>query len=114
MEFIWNTVLEKIDGNGKVQSLSLKNVQTGERSTLPVGAVFVFVGFHPNTSILPSDIRLSDRGYVITDAKMETSHPGIFACGDIRDQLVRQITNAVGDATTAAMAAVYRIEEMKS
>lgn len=113
MEFTWNSVVEKVNGNGKVQSLALKNIQTGEATTLQVGAVFVFIGFHPNTSILPKDIRLSVRGYVVTDYKMETSHPGIFACGDIRDQLVRQITNAVGDATTAAMAAVYRIEEMK-
>jgi thioredoxin reductase (NADPH) len=62
--------------------------------------------------MLPKEVGKSDRGYVITDFKMETSVPGIFACGDVRDQLVRQITNAVGDGTTAAMAAVYRIEKI--
>jgi thioredoxin reductase (NADPH) len=63
--------------------------------------------------MLPDDIKKNDSGYLITDYKMETSIPGIYACGDVREQLVRQITNAVGDGTTAAMAAVYKIEEME-
>ena len=93
--------------------LVAKNVKTGETSVLEVGAVFVFIGFHPNTDILPGDIEKNDAGYLITDTKMETSISGIYACGDVREQLVRQITNAVGDGTTAAMAAVYRIEELE-
>ncbi|MFH1699966.1 MAG: thioredoxin-disulfide reductase [Candidatus Zixiibacteriota bacterium] len=113
IEFIWDSVVEKINGEAKIESLSLKNVKTGEISTLDVGACFVFIGFKPNTSILPDDIKMNEQGYVITDYKMETSVPGIYVCGDIRVQLVRQITNAVGDGTTAAMAAVYRIEEME-
>ncbi|MDD4051163.1 MAG: FAD-dependent oxidoreductase, partial [candidate division Zixibacteria bacterium] len=113
MEFIWDTVVEKVNGDTKVRSLSLKNVKTGATSTLDVGAVFVFIGFHPNIAMLPKEIAVSDRGYLITDHRMETSIPGIFACGDVRDQLVRQITNAVGDGTTAAMAAVYRIEKIE-
>lgn len=112
IEFIWDSVVEKINGETKVESLVLKNLKTDERSTLEVGACFVFIGFHPNTKILPSEIRINDQGYIITDPKMETTIPGIYACGDVREQLVRQITNAVGDGTTAAMAAVYRIEEM--
>lgn len=112
LEFIWDSVVEKVNGDAKVRSLTLKNVKTDEHSTLEVGAVFVFIGFHPNTAMLPKEVAKNDRGYVITDFKMETSVPGIFACGDVRDQLVRQITNAVGDGTTAAMAAVYRIEKI--
>jgi len=112
LEFIWDTVVEEIRGDKKIESLVLKNVKTGEKSNLPVGAVFVFIGFHPNTKMLPDGVRKNDSGYIITDFKMETSIPGIYACGDVREQLVRQITNAVGDGTTAAMAAVYRIEEM--
>lgn len=113
IEFVWDSVVEAINGDTKVRSLSLKNVKTGEVSTLEVGAVFVFIGFHPNTGMLPSEIKKNERGYLITDSRMETSIPGIYACGDVREQLVRQITNAVGDGTTAAMAAVYRIEEME-
>jgi thioredoxin reductase (NADPH) len=113
IEFIWDSVVESINGNSRVQSLSLKNVKTGDKSDLDVGAVFIFVGFHPNTYMLPDDIKKNDNGYLITDFKMETSIPGIYACGDVREQLVRQITNAVGDGTTAVMAAIYRIEEME-
>jgi thioredoxin reductase (NADPH) len=112
VEFVWDTVVERINGDSKIRYLSLKNVKTGEKSELGIGAVFVFIGFRPNTHILPYGIEMSERGYLITNHKMETSIPGIYACGDVREQLVRQITNAVGDGTTAAMAAVYRIEEM--
>lgn len=112
IEFIWDSVVESINGENKVDSLTIKNVKTGENSKLDVGACFVFIGFHPNTDILPDGIKMNDEKYVITDFKMETTIPGIYVCGDIREQLVRQITNAVGDGTTAAMAAVYRIEEM--
>jgi thioredoxin reductase (NADPH) len=114
IEFIWDTIVESINGDKKVEALSLSNVKTGEKSTLPVGAIFVFIGFHPNSHLLKEDVRKNDQGYIITNERMETTIPGIYACGDVRDQLVRQITNAVGDATTAAMAAVYRIEEMES
>lgn len=111
IEFIWDTVVEKINGDNKVRSLGLKNVKTGKTSDIEVGAVFIFIGFKPNTHLLPDEIKKNENGYLITDYKMETSIPGIYACGDVREQLVRQITNAVGDGTTAAMAAVYRIEE---
>jgi len=113
IEYLWDTVVEEIKGDSKVRSLGIKNVKTDEKSDLDVGAVFVFIGFHPNTRILPEDIKKNDQGYLLTDYKMETSIPGIYACGDVRHQLVRQITNAVGDGTTAAMAAVYRIEELE-
>ncbi len=112
VEFVWDTVVARITGDNKVRAIHLKNVKTGEESRLEVGAVFIFIGFNPNTDMLPKDIKKNDGGYLVTDFKMETSIPGIYACGDVREQLVRQITNAVGDGTTAAMAAVYRIEEM--
>lgn len=114
MGFIWDSVVDQIQGDSKVRSLILKNVKTGAKTSLPVGAVFVFVGFHPNTQMLPETIKKNEQGYILTDYRMETSLPGIYACGDVRAQLVRQITNAVGDGTTAAMAAVYRIEEMQA
>ena len=67
--------------------------------------VFVFVGFRPNTGIIAVHVDHDEMGYVITDANMQTSIPGLFAAGDVRAQLVRQVTTAVGDATTAAIAA---------
>ncbi|NOY88651.1 MAG: thioredoxin-disulfide reductase [FCB group bacterium] len=114
VEFIWDTVVESINGNSKqVTDLSLKNVKTGEKSTLEVGAVFPYIGFHPNSNIFKDEIKTDAGGYIITDQRMETSIKGIFACGDVRSQLVRQITNAVGDGTTAAVAAEKHIEELE-
>ena len=114
LEFIWDTIVESINGSDKqVTNLSLKNVKTGEKSTLEVGACFPFLGFVPNSNITREALRKDQGGYIITDHKMETSIKGVFACGDVRSQLVRQITNAVGDGTTAAVAAEKYIEEME-
>jgi thioredoxin reductase (NADPH) len=114
MEFIWDTVVESINGNEKVNSLLLKNVKTGNKSTLDVGAVFVLIGFRPNSELTREPMKKDDGGYILTNERMETSIPGIYACGDVRSQLVRQITNAVGDGTTAAVAAEKYMEELES
>lgn len=87
-------------------------MKTGETSTLDAGAVFVFIGFVPNSDIVSESVKKNEAGYFVTDDKMETSIPGIYAVGDVRQQLVRQITNAVGDGTTAAVAAQKHIEEL--
>ncbi len=112
IEFIWDTVAESIDGDSKVRSLSLRNLKTGQKSTLEIGAIFVFVGFVPNSNLTREPLTKDKNGYIVTDSRMETSIKGIFACGDVRSQLVRQITNAVGDGTTAAVAAEKYIEEL--
>ena len=104
---IWNTVVDRIaaDAAGtKVDHLVLRNVQTDATSQLPVGGVFVFIGFKPNTGIVKGHVRHDAGGYFITDDHMMTSIPGLFAAGDVRAQLTRQVTTAVGDATTAAIA----------
>ena len=114
VEFIFNTVVEEITGDERqVRTLNLKNVKTGEKSTLDVGAVFPLLGFRPNSKVTRENLRTDQGGYIITDYTMETSIKGIFACGDVRAQLVRQITNAVGDGTTAAVAAEKYIEELE-
>ncbi len=114
IEFVWDTVVETIDGDGTlVTGLSLKNVKTGEKSKLKVNAVFPFLGFNPRSDMVRGELKKDSGGYIETDFKMETSIPGIFACGDVRSQLVRQITNAVGDGTTAAVAAEKHIEELE-
>jgi len=113
MEFVWDTVIESIEGDQKVSHLNVKNVKTGEKSKIECGAIFIFIGFVPNSNLVKGDLEKDENGYIMTDYKMETSIPGIFACGDVRHQLVRQITNATGDATTAAMAASKYIEELE-
>ncbi len=107
IEFIWNSVVERVDGDdqGLVKTLKLRNVETNAPADLAVNGIFVFVGFRPNTGILTMHVRHDDMGYLHTDANMMTSVPGLFAAGDVRAQLTRQVTTAVGDATTAAIAA---------
>jgi thioredoxin reductase (NADPH) len=107
IEPIWNTEVERIeaDGQGLVSNLKLRNNQTDERSDLPASGIFIFVGFRPNSGIIEGHVDHDGMGYLVTDQNMMTSIPGLFAAGDLRAQLTRQITTAVGDATTAAIAA---------
>lgn len=105
IEVIWNTTVPEIVGDEKgVRHLVLDNVNTHERSTLPVGGVFIFIGFKPNTSLVAGHAKHDAGGYLLTDERMMTSIPGLFAAGDVRAQVTRQVTTAVGDATTAAIA----------
>ncbi|MFQ5499257.1 MAG: thioredoxin-disulfide reductase [Candidatus Zixiibacteriota bacterium] len=114
VEFVWDTIVEQINGDGtRVTDLSLKNVKTGKMSTLKVGAIFPYLGFNPNSNVVREDLKRDEGGYIQTDTRMETSIKGVFACGDVRAQLVRQITNAVGDGTTAAVAAEKHIEALE-
>lgn len=112
-EKILDTVVEEVVGNSKVSALKLRNVKTEERSELEVGAVFPFIGFIPHSDIFRDGIELDEGGYIKTDERMQTSIAGVFAAGDVRSQYVRQISNAVGDATTAALAVNAYIEELK-
>ena len=107
IEVIWNAVVERVEGDeqGLVKSLALRNVMTGEASELAVTGMFVFVGFRPNTGIIDAHVDHDDMGYLRTDENMQTNLRGLFAAGDVRSQLTRQVTTAVGDATTAAIAA---------
>jgi len=105
IEVVWNKVVSQIVGEPKgVTHLALQDSQTGESSTLDVGGVFVFVGFTPNTHLIKDHFEHDVSGYAITDDSMQTSIPGLYAAGDLRVQVTRQITTAVGDATTAVIA----------
>ena len=112
IEPIWNTVVEEIGGQDKVQWLRLKDTRTGQERRLDVGGVFIYVGFMPNSQIFGAEYPKDEQGFLLTDDKMETPTPGIYVAGDVRSQYVRQISNAVGDATTAAVAATRYIEEL--
>lgn len=111
---VMETVVEEVGGDGKVEWAELRHARTGATRRLPLQGVFVFIGFHPNTGLFaePDHLEHDAQGFLITDSNMETSVKGIFAAGDVRAQLTRQITTAVGDATTAAMAAIKRVEEL--
>ena len=105
IEVIWNKVVTEIKGApAGVTELALKDTATGDASALPVGGIFVFIGFTPNSWLIKDHYEHDDAGYVVTDSTMQTSNPGLYAAGDLRVQVTRQITTAVGDATTAVIA----------
>src|SRR5581483_12458294 len=105
IEVIWDTVVEEIAGaEGLMTHARIRNVRTGEARDLPATGIFIFIGFLPNTGMIAGHVEHDANGYLLTDANMQTSMRGLFAAGDVRAQLTRQVTTAVGDATTAAIA----------
>jgi thioredoxin reductase (NADPH) len=106
IEVLWNKRVREFKGGpAGLQSVELKDTLTGEDSSLAATGAFIFIGFRPNTGLVKQHVAHDPNGYLITDDRMMTSLPGLFAAGDVRSQLTRQITTAVGDATTAAIAA---------
>jgi len=103
IEFLWNTVVEAIEGEDLVKRLRLRNVLTGEKSVLALSGIFVAIGFKPNTDYLKGILSLDATGAIITNEKMETEAPGIFAAGDIRSGSIRQVIAAAGDGAVAAI-----------
>lgn len=115
IEVIWNKrVLEFRGTPAGLQSLELEDTVTGEKSSLAATGAFVFIGFQPNTGLVKQHVKHDPSGYLITDDRMMTSLPGLFAAGDVRAQLTRQITTAVGDATTAAIAVEKYLAEWRT
>ena len=111
---IWNKKVEEIKGDAlATKSLSLVDTVNGEKSELDIGGVFIFVGFTPNAGLIKEHYEHDASGYIETDLNMMTSIEGLFAAGDLRVQLTRQITTAVGDATTAAIAVEKYLADLK-
>ena len=114
IEFKWNTVVDRVQGNGQMESVLLKNTHSGENSTLDVPGLFVFIGFHPNTEFLrENSIELDGGGHLIANMAMETSVPGVYGAGDVRANSDRQLGTAVGDGITAALSAYHYIEDLE-
>jgi len=114
IEVIRNTTVPEIVGNDRgVTHAVLENTTTGGRSNLDVGGVFIFAGFKPNTQLVDGHVDHDAGGYLITDNRMMTSMAGLFAAGDVRSQVTRQITTAVGDATTAAIAVEKYLKSLR-
>lgn len=105
METMLNHVVDKIGGSDLVEWVDVKDNASGKVTRLNVSGVFIYIGFKPNSGIVKDPITKDELGYIITNQYMHTSIPGLFAIGDVRQQLTKQITNAVGDGTTAAVAA---------
>jgi len=110
VELVLDSVVEDISGSDIVETVRIRNLKTQALRTVEATGVFIFVGFTPNSGLVKDPIEKDALGYVLTDQNMATSIPGMFAIGDLRKQLTKQITNAVGDGTTAAVAAEKHIE----
>ena len=110
--FLLNHMLTSINGDTLVNSVTAKNRQIGEEKQIEVSGVFIYIGFLPNSKFLEGIVELDDLGYIITNEKMETSIPGIYAVGDIRSKKVRQIDVACGEGTIAAISAKDYLKEL--
>ena len=113
IEFVWDAVISEILGAAKVSGVKVKNVKTGAEKDLSCDGVFIFVGYTPNTAFLKDLLPLDEGGYIIADDNCLTSKPGIFACGDCRKKLLRQVVTAAGDGATAAFACQHYIENLQ-
>jgi thioredoxin reductase (NADPH) len=105
IEFIWDTVVDSIEGDGKVSGMRLRNVKTGEASLVDVDGVFIAVGVRPNTEYLRGLVELTAEGAIRVNEQMETGVAGVFAAGDIRAGSPRQVVCAAGDGAVAAISA---------
>lgn len=114
IDFIWNTTLKEIHGkDGKVASVTLVSTVDGTEREFETDGVFVYVGMLPLTKPFGNLGILNDNGYIVTNEKMETTVPGIFGAGDVREKMLRQIVTATGDGSIAAQAAQHYIENLK-
>jgi len=111
-KFLLNHKITAINGDAGVNSITVKNRQTDEKKQIEVSGVFIYTGFLPNTDFLEGIVELDSARYIITNEKMETSVPGIYAVGDVRSKMVRQIDVACGEGTIAAVSAGDYINEL--
>jgi thioredoxin reductase (NADPH) len=110
IEILWDTVATGVDGFFGIEGVHVKNVKTGEEKTLKADGCFIWVGTLPNTDFLKDAVDTDAYGFIRTDAKMQTSVPGVFAAGDVRDTPLRQVSTAVGDGAIAAVSAEHYLE----
>ncbi|MCW3491700.1 thioredoxin-disulfide reductase [Dethiobacter alkaliphilus] len=111
IELILNTVVEKINGNQFVESLTLRNTKENNIWDLSAEGIFLYVGLKPNTDCLGNSLISNKHGYLVTDESMETTIPGVFAAGDIREKVLRQVVTAVADGAIAAVSAAKYLDE---
>lgn len=113
MDFIWNTVVTAVAGKDRVEAVRLKNVQTQEEREFRAGGLFVFVGHDPATAFLQGFVELDEKGYVVAPADtLQTSKPGVFAAGEVRQHAVKQLVSACGEGCEAALAAQHYLENL--
>jgi thioredoxin reductase (NADPH) len=110
MSFIWDSVVEEIRGNGKVEGVRLRNVKTQAVSDLATDGVFIFIGHYPNSDLFTGQLTMDERAYLVTDKHMMTNVEGVFAAGEIQDPVYRQVATSVGQGAAAGMMAERWLE----
>ena len=113
IRFLWNSVIEDILGKQSVEGVRVRNVETDAQSIVACNGVFVAIGFQPNTKIFGSQIRLDEKGYIISGDGTKTSVDGVFVAGDVHDFKYRQAITAAGEGCKVAMDALAYLEEQK-
>ncbi len=109
--FVWDSVVEEIVGNGKVEAIRVRNLKTGDQQQMPTDGVFIFIGHYPNSSLFEGQLKMDEKGYLTVDDRLMTSVPGVFAAGEIMDPVYRQIATSVGQGCSAAMMAERWLRE---
>ncbi|RLB90392.1 MAG: thioredoxin-disulfide reductase [Deltaproteobacteria bacterium] len=112
IEFVWDSVVTGVDGLFGIENVHVKNLKTDKKTTLKADGCFIWVGILPNTEFLNNAVKTDEFGFIVADVKMQTSVPGVYVAGDVRDTPLRQIATAVGDAAIAAVSAEHYIENL--
>ncbi len=112
VEFVWNHVIDEIIGETSVKGLRVKDVNTGETRDIEVDGIFNYTGHRPNTQWVKADLKVNERGYIITDHQMASNIPGLFAAGDVRAGTWRQAVIAAGEGAMAALSAVNYVRQV--
>ena len=113
IELCLDSVAVEITGKARVLAIKVKNTGTGDIKDIKCDGVFIFIGITPNSGIFKPIVKTDDKGYIIADDDMKTSCDGIFACGDVRKKVLRQVVTATGDGATAAVSAQNYVERLK-
>ena len=112
IQFVWDTVLDKIEGNGKVQAVQAHNLKTGKIETWETDGVFVFIGHFPNSQLFKGQLAMDEQDFVIVDKYMQTSVPGVFAAGEIMDPIYKQAISSAGQGCQAAISVERYLESL--
>ncbi|MCM8783963.1 MAG: thioredoxin-disulfide reductase [Candidatus Omnitrophica bacterium] len=113
LEVHWDTVVLKIEGGERVKGIKVKNLRSEKEDFIACEGVFIFVGLKPQTEFVKGMLKLDEQGFVVTDEKLQTSQEGIFACGDVRKNNLKQVVNACAEGALAAISAEKYIEEVR-
>jgi thioredoxin reductase (NADPH) len=111
ISFIWDSVVEEVLGKEKVSAVRIRNLKSDEQTEIATDGIFIFIGHYPNSDLFTDQVKMDARGYILTDERMMTGVPGVFAAGEVQDPLYRQIATSVGQGCSAAIMTERWLEE---